>query len=79
MLPSQVPTAGFDFPGLQHLETMKIVVYSAATTRMCMRMMMVILLPPLPDETTNHLDAAEKSLLRFLLRSREIALVECAE
>lgn len=61
MLPSQVPIAGFDFAGPQHLEKMNVVVSSAATTSMRVQMMMVILLPPPLDEITNHLDAAMKS------------------
>lgn len=31
MLPSQEPTAGFDFPELQHLQTINVVASSAAT------------------------------------------------
>lgn len=70
MLPSQVPTSGFDFPGPQHLETITVVVSSAATATMCERLTMEM--PPL-DETTNPLNV--DSSLRFLLRLRESALV----
>lgn len=73
MLPSQVPTSGFDFLGPQHLETITVVVSSAATATMCERLTMEMLLPPPLDEATNPLNV--DSSLRFLLRLRESALV----